>query len=516
MRLWRHSFIGKTLVFAVTAASCQAFLLLGYDQGVMGGIIGADNKFGVDFNHPDADMQGNITALYDIGCVVGSLITYFIGERLGRRTLLIMGGSIMILGTAVLASSTTIAQLIVGRIVTGVGNGMNSSTAPVFLSECSPASHRGLLNTLQGTVTILGVVIAYWLDYGLSFTSSSIQWRFPLAFQAVFAVFLVLQVIGLPETPRWLVQHDRYEEARSTIAALLGKHEDDEQVTRMVLDIRSVVEEEHKGGPFKLRELFSIDKKQNLRRLLLTISIQAGQQWSGSNMLNYYAPVIYQNEMKLSRNLSLILGGCTEVTYLVGSALPLAVMDRFGRRMLLMISSAGLCFCFVMVSILLSIGTKATAYGATAFIFLFQLFYGIGWLPVPWFYPSEINTTRYRARVQAISSAWNWMFVFAVVKITPIALQNIGWRTFVVFAVLNAAFIPMVYCFYPETKGLELEDIPLLFDRGGVTGGVLSSPGGRTVVPHQHARESHVGEKMTMGGGGAVGAGQAEEIEQKE
>ncbi|EXJ53631.1 uncharacterized protein A1O5_13082 [Cladophialophora psammophila CBS 110553] len=237
MRLWKHGFTGKTLVFAVTAASCQAFLLLGYDQ---------------------------------VGCVVGSLITYFIGERLGRRTLLIMGGSIMIVGTAILASSITIAQLIVGRIVTGVGNGMNSSTAPVFLSECSPASHRGLLNTLQGTVTILGVVIAYWLDYGLSFTDSSIQWRFPLAFQAMFAIFLVLQVIGLPETPRWLVQHDRYEEARSTIAALLGKHEDDEQVTRLVLDIRSVVEEEQKGGPFKIRELFSVDKTQNLRRLLLT------------------------------------------------------------------------------------------------------------------------------------------------------------------------------------------------------------------------------------------------------
>ena len=145
-------------------------------------------------------------------------------------------------------------------------------------------------------------------------------------------------------------------------------------------------------------------------------------------MLNYYAPVIYQNEMKLSRKLSLILGGCTEVTYLIGPALPLAVMDRFGRRNLLMISSAGLCLCFIMVSILLSIGSKGPAYGATAFILLFQLFYGVGWLPVPWFYPSEINTTRYRARVQAISSAWNWMFVFVVVKITPISFRNIGWR----------------------------------------------------------------------------------------
>lgn len=98
--------------------------------------------------------------------------------------------------------------------------------------------------------------------------------------------------------------------------------------------------------------------------------------------------------------------------------------------------------------------------------------------------------------MQAIASGWNWMAVFAVVKITPISFENIGWRTFIVFAVLNAAFIPMVYFFYPETKGIELEDIPLLFAKGGITGGVASSKGGRTVVPHQHAMESHVNEKI--------------------
>jgi MFS family permease len=115
--------------------------------------------------------------------------------------------------------------------------------------------------------------------------------------------------------------------------------------------------------------------------VLLTIGIELGQQFSGSNMINYYAPVIFQNSMGLSRNLSLILAGCAQITYLIGSGIPVFVMDRFGRRVLLMVCSAGLCFCFVMVTILLSLGTKGPAYGATAFIFLFQLFYGVGWLP---------------------------------------------------------------------------------------------------------------------------------------
>jgi len=159
------------------------------ELGVMAGIIGADNAFGQQFNHPDPNLQGDITGLYDIGCVVGSIICYFVGERFGRRTMLMLGGFIMIIGAILLASSFTVAQLIVGRIVTGLGNGMNSSTAPVYLSECSPAAFRGALLTAQGTVTILGVVIAYWTDYGTSKFNDSFQWRFPLAVSYLKIIF---------------------------------------------------------------------------------------------------------------------------------------------------------------------------------------------------------------------------------------------------------------------------------------------------------------------------------------
>lgn len=100
----------------------------------------------------------------------------------------------------------------------------------------------------------------------------------------------------------------------------------------------------------------------------------------GSNVINYYAPTVYQNAMNLERNLSLILGGCTSLTYLIGSIIPLFTADRFGRRSLLMFSAVGLCFCFAMAAILLSLGTVSAAYGATAMVFLFQIFMGAGWV----------------------------------------------------------------------------------------------------------------------------------------
>ena len=215
-------------------------------------------------------------------------------------------------------------------------------------------------------------------------------------------------------------------------------------------------------------------------------------------MINYYAPVVYANAMHLSRNLSLILGGCTSLTYLVGSCIPLWAMDRFGRRALLMFSAAGLTTCFAIAAGLLSTGSTSAAYGATAMVFLFQICLGIGFLPIPWFYPSEVTTTRIRSKGQSLASFINWMCVFTVVQITPIAIGNIEWRTFIIFAVFNALWVPIIYCFFPETNGLELEDIDHLFDKGGITGGVWESKGGRTVEHGGHVRDVGVADEFQV------------------
>ncbi|KAL9052710.1 MAG: hypothetical protein Q9162_005211 [Coniocarpon cinnabarinum] len=246
-------------------------MLLGYDQGVMSGLIGADNRFGRDFGHPDADMQGNIVALYDIGCVIGSLFVLFVGERTGRRTMIMLGGTTMIIGTIILASSYSIAQLIVGRIVTGFGNGINSSTIPVYQSEASPASMRGVFLTFNGTITIFGLVITCWLDYGTSFYETEVQWRFPPVFQAVFALCLVLQ------------------DAQEVISALRDLPPDDPEVKTALLDIQAAVEQESRGGPFQWSEIFGWGKIQNFRRILLSIGIEIMQQFTGSNMMYVFS-----------------------------------------------------------------------------------------------------------------------------------------------------------------------------------------------------------------------------------
>jgi MFS family permease len=233
--------------------------------------------------------------------------------------MILAGGTAMIIGTILLGSSTTLAQLLIGRIVTGIGNGFNSSTIPMYQSEMCKPRNRGILLSMQGTVTIIGLCIAYWLDFGLSFAKGPIQWRLPISFQAFFAICLVLQMLPLPETPRYLIEKGHHTAATEVLAA---------------------------------------------------------------------------------------------------SFIPPWTVEKFGRTALLMFSAAGLCFCFSMTSILLSIGTKSTAYAATAFEFIFQIFLGIGWLPIPWFYPSEVTTTRIRSRGQALGAFVNWSepcFVFLLI-----------------------------------------------------------------------------------------------------
>ena len=312
----------------------------------------------------------------------------------------------MIIGTILLGSSTTVAQFLVGRIVTGLGNGFNSATIPMYQSELAKPETRGILLCMQGTVTIVGLCIAYWLDFGLSFVSGAVQWRFPISFQAFFAVCLVLQMLPLPETPRFLIEQKRNAEATEILARLHGENVglDHEEVVFQRRQIETSIEIESAGGPFRYSELLQGGKLQNFRRICLCCAVNLMQQFTGSNMINYYAPVVYADAMGLSRTLSLILGGCTSMTYLVGSFIPLWTVERYGRRNLLMFSATGLCLCFSLASILLSLGTKSTAYGATAMVFVFQIFLGIGWLPIPWFYPAEVTTTRIRSRLVSFRS----------------------------------------------------------------------------------------------------------------
>lgn len=216
-----------------------------------------------------------MVSVYEVGCMFGAITILLFGELLGRQRALVTGGCIVVLGTILQASSFSRVQFIIARVVTGVGNGINTSTLGIYQSETCPAESRGKLVTAEGIQALCGVMISYWLDYGTSFTKTTFQWRFPIAFQSVFAIGMVTTACFLPETPRWLTSKGRHEEARQVIAALADASEDDEVVTELHDSIRQTVEYEAAlESESTWKEFFGGGETQNFRRMCLCFGIQ--------------------------------------------------------------------------------------------------------------------------------------------------------------------------------------------------------------------------------------------------
>lgn len=154
------------------------------------------------------------------------------------------------------------------------------------------------------------------------------------------------------------------------------------------------------------------------------------------------------------------------VVYSIFATTSWFIIERAGRRSLFLIGTIGQCLSMVLVFGCLIPGTPAAAKGAAVGLFTYIAFFGATWLPLPWLYPAEVNPIKTRAKANAVSTCSNWLFNFTIVMITPVMLSNIKWATYLVFAVINACFYPIIYFFYPETKKRSLEEIDIIFAKG--------------------------------------------------
>lgn len=310
-------------------------------------------------------------------------------------------------------------------------------------------------------MVIAGVMVSYWLDFGFSYLEpSSVAWRFPVAFQLVFAIIVLGMILVLPESPRWLVCQDRAEEAAEVISALYDLPKDDTLVADQLGAIKAIHQVNNQGS---FRDLFVQGPLKNRTRTLLGVSIQIFSQLSGINIITYYAATIYQNEIGLSPFVSRLLAAGNGTQYFLASLFSIPIVKYFNRRPVIMTVTAGLGMSMVVLAILNSIGGRGPGIGAATFLFVFNTFFGTGYAQLSWLYPAEITPLEIRAQANALSTSSNWIFNFMVVMVTPVAFNNIGWRTYIIFAVLNFAAIPVMYFCYPETRGRSLEEVDLIF-----------------------------------------------------
>ncbi|KAI0020342.1 general substrate transporter [Xylariomycetidae sp. FL0641] len=467
---------GKTLQRLVTLVATIDFLLFGYDQGVMSGIISAP-AFQADFpeTKDDDTYQGFVVSIYAVGCFLGACFILSFGDHLGRRKSIFLGATVMIIGVIIQLAAVPVgqgatAQFIIGRCITGIGNGINTSTVPTWQAECSHSHNRGKLICIEGGNVAIGTLIAYWIDYGCTYGPDAFSWRFPIAFQCVFAFAVIGLMFHLPESPRWLLTKDRNEEAATVLAALNAERRDDPAIqTQLSVIVDAIRASGQIGGVTRYRDLLTGGPTQHFRRLLLGAGSQMMQQLSGCNAVIYYFPILFEKSIGTSHNLALLLGGVNMVVYSIFATTSWFAVERLGRRKLILIGTVGQCLSMVLTFGALIPGTKSAAKGAAVGLFTYIGFFGATWLPLPWLYPAEINPLKTRAKANAVSTVSNWLWNFFIVMITPILVSNTGtsgFGTYLFFAALNAIFFPILYFFYPETAGRTLEEIDVIFAKG--------------------------------------------------
>lgn len=287
---------------------------------------------------------------------------------------------------------------------------------------------------VEGALITGGIMISYWIDFAFSFIkNSSVAWRFPIAFQIFFALIILSFILELPESPRWLILKGREDEALHVLSCLSDRPPDDPYIRNEFSAIKDTVLEEKQGT---FADLFTMGEQRNFHRVVLAYVNQVFQQISGINLITYYAATIYESEIGLDPTLSRILAACNGTEYFLASWIAVFLVERVGRRKLMIFGAVGMSGSMAILAGMTYLGGSGPGIVAAAFLFIFNTFFAVGWLGMTWLYPAEIVPLKIRAPSNALSTSANWAFNFMVVMITPVSFTSIGYKTYIIFAVM--------------------------------------------------------------------------------
>ncbi|CAI7645826.1 unnamed protein product [Penicillium viridicatum] len=477
--------------FVVLCAACSTLggLLFGYDQGVVSVILVMDQFLAefprIDEGNPGSGFaKGLLTAMIELGALIGAFNQGWIADKISRRYSILVAVAIFTLGSVLQTAAYGYPMLTVARLIGGIGIGMLSMVAPLYISEISPPECRGTLLVLEEWCIVLGIVIAFWITYGTQYMVGEWAWRLPFLLQLIPGFVLAAGVYALPFSPRWLASKGRDEEALDSLCRLRSLPASDRRIRQELMDIQAEVRfhqqinrENHpdlQGGGKKnsiLQELSSwadCFRKGCWRRTHIGIGLGFFQQFIGINALIYYSPTLFAT-MGLDRSMQLIMSGVLNVVQLVGVTTSIWTMDVVGRRKLLLGGAALMAISHIIIAALVGIYSvdwpshKAEGWTSVAFLLFYMLAFGATWGPIPWAMPSEIFPSSLRAKGVALSTCSNWLNNFIIGLITPPLVQDTGYGAYVFFAVFCLLAGMWTYFFVPETKGRTLEQMDHVF-----------------------------------------------------
>ncbi|KAG6022191.1 hypothetical protein E4U41_002299 [Claviceps citrina] len=453
-----HGLTGKALIYFTSIFVSLGVFLFGYDQGVMSGII--TGPYFIDyFDHPSKAHIGTMVAILEIGAFIASLVVGRVGDIIGRRRTILYGSCIFFVGGALQTAATSMAMMMVGRIVAGLGVGMLSTIVPVYQSEISPPHNRGKLACIEFSGNIIGYTTSVWVDYGCGFIENNLSWRLPLLMQCVMGALLGIGSLIIVESPRWLLDNDHDEEGMVVIANLYGGGDIHDPIARdEYREIKMNVLLQRQEGERTYSEMF----RKYRTRVFIAMSAQALAQLNGINVISYYAPYVFESAGWLGHD-AVLMTGFNGITYFLSTIPPWYLVDRWGRRPILLSGAVAMAISLSLISYFIYLDIRWTPRMVVLFVMVYNAAFGYSWGPIPWLYPPEILPLSIRSKGASLSTATNWAFNWLVGELTPILQEWIKWRLYLVHAFFCVVSFVIVYFTYPETCGVRLEDMNSLF-----------------------------------------------------
>lgn len=439
----------KLMKMFIAFAAGMAGLLFGLDIGVISGALPFITTH-FDLTH---QLQEWVVSAMMLGAALGAVSTGWISFKLGRKASLTAGAALFIIGSLGSSLAPNVPILIIARVLLGFAVGIASYVAPLYLSEMSDKESRGKLISMYQMMVTIGILIAFISDTALSYGG---HWRLMLGVISLPAILLMAAVFGLPDSPRWLASKGKFTKAKEILLVL---NADESKAEEELSDINESLKVKQEGwGLFKANK--------NVRRAVyLGMLLQAMQQFTGINIILYYAPKIFSEAGFATTEQQMIATVICGATNVLATLIAMKTVDKQGRKPILKIGFAGIALgTFLLGVCLFMIDAGYTALWISIIAVIATLFtiasFAMSAGPVVWILCSEIQPLKSRDFGIACSTTMNWICNMIIGATFLTLLNNAGTaQTFWIYTGMNMLFIALTMLLVPETKGVSLEKI---------------------------------------------------------
>jgi sugar porter (SP) family MFS transporter len=365
-----------------------------------------------------------------------------------------------ILGVILQSISINIQMFIAGRFFLGFGVAIAHGSSPLLITELAHPQHRAIFTTIYNTTWYVGSIVAAWLTFGTQNIQSTWSWRAPTIVMAFPSVIQLLFIWTVPESPRWLISKGKVEKAHAILAKYHGNGDmNNELVVLEVQEIRDTIKLEQEYESMGWQELWRT--KGNRHRLIILISAGFFSQWSGNGIASYYLPVILTQVGYPDQWTDTLVNGILQIINLITAVAACFFVDKVGRRKLFLGATIGMLVVFAVSTVAYSqaqmYGNQVAGRAMIAFIYFYYLAYNSAWSGLLVGYTVEILPYNIRAKGMTVMFLSVDLALWFNQYVNPIALDNIGWKYYIVYTVWLVVEVVVVYFFYIETRNTPLE-----------------------------------------------------------